>query len=209
MNSDTELSPEERATLDALAQLPPIEPPGDIRERFRERAATEHAVGPAPRRWITVGLVAALVLALGGGWWVDRAREERDRATLREELTTALQDLSAARRVQAIGAASSSPIGDSRILIVAALTESLLSDSSTNVRVAAAEALGRIADPVALRDAAEQSMPTERSPFVQAALLAAATRLPLAERAALVTTLLTRHDLDPVVRAEAELLPRT
>ena len=77
------------------------------------------------------------------------------------------------------------------------------------MRVAAAEALGRIADPVALRDAAEQSMPTERSPFVQAALLAAAARLPRAERTALVTTLLTRHDLDPVVRAEAELLTRT
>ncbi len=114
-----------------------------------------------------------------------------------------------ARRVQAIGAASISQARDSRILIVAALTESLLSDSSANVRVAAAEALSRIADPAALRDAAEQSLPTERSPFVQAALLAAAARLPLAERAALVTTLLMRHDLDPVVRAEAKRLART
>ncbi len=50
MTFDTGLSPEERATLDALALLQPIEPPGDIGERFRERAATEHAVGPAPRR---------------------------------------------------------------------------------------------------------------------------------------------------------------
>ena len=124
MNTDTELSPEEQATLDALAQLSPIEPPGDIRERFRERAETEHAVGPAPRWWITVGLAAALVLAVAGGWWVDRAKEERDKASLQKELAAALQDLSAARRVQAIGTVSKSPAGDARILIVAALTES-------------------------------------------------------------------------------------
>ena len=86
---------------------------------------------------------------------------------------------------------------------------SLLSDSNTNVRVAAAEALGRIADPAALRDAAEQSMPTEPSPFVQAALLTAAARLPAADRAALVAALLSRRDLDPIVRAEAEFLART
>ena len=207
MTFDTELSPEERATLDALAQLPPIEPPGDIRERFRERAATEHAVGPAPRWWITVGLAAALVLAVGGGWWVDRAREERKVAALSAQLTTALHDLSAMSRYRAVTAAGQSHITDARI--VAALTTSLLSDSSTNVRVAAAEALGRIAAPSALFDAARESVRRESSPFVQAAVLTAIAGLPAASRTALLQELLSRNDLDPLVRAQAEQGSRT
>jgi len=209
MTADTEFDQDERAALDALAQLPPIEPPGDIRERFRERAKTERSVGAGPRRWVTWGLAAAVVLTIGGGWLVDRTSEARDLTAVRAQLTVALQDLSAARRVQAITTVGNSRSTDSRMLIVAALTASLLSDSSTNVRVAAAEALGRIADPAALRDAAEQSLPTEPSPFVQAAVLSAAAHLHAAERAKLVASLLARRDLDPTVRAEAERLSRS
>ena len=209
MIEDSEFDNDERAMLGALAQLPPVEPPGDIRERFRDRIETERVVGPGPRRWVTWALAAALVLTIGGGWWIDRAREARDVAALRIQLGVALQDLSAARRVQAITTVGNSKSIDSRMLIVAALTASLLSDSSTNVRVAAADALGRIADPAALRDAAEQSLPTEPSPFVQAAVLSAAARLPARERVTLVASLLARRDLDPTVRAEAELLSRS
>jgi hypothetical protein len=202
MNSDTELSPDERATLDALAQLPPIEPPGDLRERFRERAATERAVGPAPRRWITVGFAAALVLALGGGWWVDRARQERELDKVRTELATALSSLSAVTRLQAITVAGNSHTSDARI--VAALTTSLLTDGSANVRVAAANALGRVADPNSLASAVTQSVGRETSPFVQAAVLSAIATLPQQDRLRLLRQMLSRADLDPQIRAEAE-----
>lgn len=205
MTDDPELSRDERTLLGSLANLPPIEPPGDLRERFRERAATEHAVGPAPRRWLTVGLAAALVLAVASGWWADRRHQERETAALRSALVTALTDLSAAKRLNAINAAASSGSGDRAV--VAALTQALLSDSSVSVRVAAAKALGVVAGSAALADAGAKSIRSEISPFVQNAVLTvAAEHLPAATRRPLIRALLSRDDLDPTIRAQAEQL---
>ena len=198
MIDELEFDNEERELLGALAQLSPIGPPGDIRERFRERAETERAVGPGPRRWVTVALAAALVLTIGGGWWIDRGHEQR----AIEKLQMAVARLSVTSRYEWATAVADSGAGDSPV--VAALTKALLSDSSTNVRVAAAEALGRIATPATLRTAAERSIRSDSSPFVQAALLGAMTRLTAGDRATLIHILLSRPDLDPVVRAEAE-----
>ena len=205
MTHDTDLSNDERATLDALAHLPPIEPPGDLRERFRERAATEHAVGAAPRRWTTIALAAVLVLALGAGWWVDRRAHERESGALRSALVVALADLSAAKRLNAVNEAGSSGVGDRAV--VAALTRALLTDSSVSVRVAAAKALGIVAGSAALIEASVKSARTETSPFVQNALLTTvADHLTAASRGPLIRELLARADLDPSIRLQAEQL---
>ena len=45
MNSDTEFDQDERAALEALANLPPIEPPGDIRERQRTHREDQPGIG--------------------------------------------------------------------------------------------------------------------------------------------------------------------
>ena len=198
MSEDQEFDQDEQSILDALARVLPIEPAGDIRDRFRDRAETERIVGTAPRRWITVALAAALVLTLGGAWWFDRSHEAREVETLRAELA----GLPVTARYERITAAGDSGVNNSRI--VAALTASLLTDPSTNVRVAAAEALGRIAAPAALRDAAVKSIRSDSSPFVQTAWLTATARLSAADRTAVLRALLSRPDLDPVVRAEAE-----
>ena len=54
--NDDEFDQDERAMLAALGKMPPVEPPGDIRERFRERAETDRTVGPGPARWVTAAL---------------------------------------------------------------------------------------------------------------------------------------------------------
>jgi hypothetical protein len=198
MIDHTELSPDQQTLLDSLGALPPLQPARDLEARFRERAETERTVGPMPRKWVTWGLAAAVVLAVGAGWWVDRAHESRQIAALQRKLAA----MSVTARYEWISTTTDSSVGNARI--VAALTTSLLTDSSTNVRVAAALALGRIASPTLLRDAAEQSIRVDPSPFVQAALLDVIHRLPATDRAGLIRALLKRPELDAVIRAEAE-----
>lgn len=205
MNDDLDFDQDERELLGTLEKLQPIEPRGDIRERFRERAATQLAVGPAPRRWITWALAAALALTLGSGWWFEHQAHQRDATALQSSLVAALTDLSAAKRLNAVNEVSNAGGGDRTV--VAALTRALLTDSSVNVRVAAAKALGVVAGPEALANASALSVRTETSPFVQNAVLTvAAEHLPAASRAPLVRQLLTRTDLDPTIRIQAEQL---
>jgi cytochrome b len=205
MNDDLDLDQDERDLLDTLAQLPPIEPAGDIRERFRERAETERAVGPGPRRWVTMALAAALVLTLGSGWWLEHQARLRDQGTLQSALATALTDLSAATRLNAVNEAAAAGTGNSAV--ITALTRALLTDSSVSVRVAAAKALGVVAGPDALINASAMSIRSETSPFVQNAVLTvAAQHLPAASRSPLIQQILAREDLDPSIRVQAEQL---
>jgi HEAT repeats len=185
---------EDRALFGALKAIPRPVPPTTMASEFREQTQVEPVAGRSNRLRLLVGIAALLLFAFGGAWW----REARQI----EKLQTAVARLSVTSRYEWIAAVADSGAADSRI--VAALTKALLSDSSTNVRVAAAEALGRIATPTALRDAATRSIRSDSSPFVQAALLGAMTRLAPGDRATLIHILLSRPDLDPVVRSEAE-----
>ena len=110
------LSNSDRTALAALAELPPLEPPGDLAARFHQRAQTELTVGRLPGWWVSAALAAALVLVLGGGWWVDRTRHEAEATKLRTELAAALKDLSAATRLQAISVAGNNPVHDARVV---------------------------------------------------------------------------------------------
>lgn len=199
--------PEDRALFDALARLPKPHPPAAMARAFRARVRAEPPVDHARRLQLIVAIAALLLLAILAAWQVDRAREGRKVDNLRAELVTALTMRPDPTRFQAITVIGNSRVSDDRI--TAALTTALLTDANVNVRVAAAEALGRIATPSALRSAAERSMRSDASPFVQAALLAATTRLPQKDRAAVLRALLARPDLDSVVRAEAEQRQRT
>ncbi|HEX3926674.1 MAG TPA: HEAT repeat domain-containing protein [Gemmatimonadales bacterium] len=201
MTHDPALFDEDEATLAALAGLSPLEPPGDLRERFRLRAAA-HLAAPRRRRWwIPAVLAALLVLGVGAAWWNNWQQHHAEVTALRAELNNALNDLSAARRLEAINTAGSSTIRDDRVVEV--LTHALLTDPNTNVRVAAAEALGHVANARALTLAAERSFGRETSPFVQAVLLTSTERLSPEERGQVLVALLARRDLDPLVRAAA------
>lgn len=186
--------PEDRALFEALKAIPRPVPPPAMASEFRARTRIDSTVAHSGRRWLLVAIAALLLLAVGGAWWLKGADTAR-------ALATALRTSPAPSRVQAIASIDSMSGANGRI--VSALTTALLTDSSTNVRVAAAEALGRIATPSAFRDAARRSIQNDSSPFVQAALLTAISRLPEQDRVALLRALLARTDLDPVLRAEA------
>lgn len=203
MNPDENPGPGRDPLLAALGQLPPIEPAADLQARFRDRLETDRSVGPLPHRWISAALAAVLIGAIGAGWWVDRQHEAREVEQLRAQIAA----MPVIARFEWVSSATASAPSDPRV--VGALTTALLTDSSTNVRVAAAEALGRLAPPAALRRAAERSIASDPSPFVQTAVLGLLARLPRPDRAALLRSLLARPDLDPVVRAEAERRSRS
>jgi hypothetical protein len=120
---------------------------------------------------------------------------------MQDELASALQSLSTGTRLQAINAAASN--GQHNDAIEHALITALLTDPNTNVRMAAAEALGRIARPDVLRQAVGRALTAEKSLFVQMTLLNIAGQLPMAERRAAITPLLDRVDIDPLATNDA------
>ncbi len=207
MTNDENLSDTDRRVLDALKQLPAVPRPDDLHEQFRDRVRTERIVGPAWRPWLITAIAATLVLALGSGWWIDRAHHESEVSQLRAQLIDALNGTSAPRRFEAINVAANSDLRDQQV--VDALTRALLTDPNTNVRVAAAEALGRVADLHSLAQAAERSFGREGSPFVQTELLRSLDRLDPADRRRVVSALLMRRDIDASVRIDAARMSGT
>jgi hypothetical protein len=201
MTDDQNLSDTDERLLEALKHLPAVPRPDDLHEQFRNRMRTERIVGAAWRPWVVTAIAATLVLALGSGWWIDRAHHAAEVSQLRAQLIDALNGTSAPRRFEAINVAGNSNLRDQQV--VDALTHALLTDPNTNVRVAAAEALGRVADSRSLIAAAEQSFGRERSPFVQTELLRSVNRLGAEARRHAVAALLTRGDIDPSVRVDA------
>jgi hypothetical protein len=204
MTDEPDLSESERMLLDALTQLPPVPRPADLHERFRERVRTERIVGAAWRPWVITAIAAMLVLTLGSAWWIDRTHHVAEVSQLRAQLMDALNGASAPRRFEAINVAGNSALRDQQV--VDALTHALLTDPNTNVRVAAAEALGRVADSRSLAAAAERSFGREASPFVQTELLRSIDRFDAAERRRIVSPLLGRRDIDASVRSDAARL---
>ena len=204
MIEDPNLSDADQRLVEALKHLAPVPRPADLPEQFRNRLRAERMAGPAWRPWLIAAIAATLFLAIGGAWWFGRTSDRAEVSQLRAQLVDALNGASAPRRYEAINVAGKSTIRDQQV--VDALTRALLTDPNTNVRVAAAEALGRVADSRSLVTAAAQSFGTERSPFVQTELLRSIDRLDSAERKRVVAALLVRRDIDASVRVDAEKL---
>jgi len=185
----------------ALASLPrrPAQP--RLAESFQRRLATESATRPRISRAMIVGLAALLVLAVGMGWWRERQLRLDEALKAQGQLATALQSVSTGARMAAIDATVRD--GQRGDAVEQALITALLTDPNTNVRMAAAEALGRVARPDVLRQAVRRALVAESSPFVQTALLHVAQRLAVADRRAAIAPLLVRSDIDPMVSSDA------
>lgn len=205
MNAPYDIDPgpdhEVDAVLKALDALPLRPAPSGLARSFRHRLAREYPHRPAVRYWLMTGFAALLVVAAGAGWWHERQLRLDDAWQMQRQLTSALQSLSTGARLQAIDATVRA--GQHGDAVEGALITALLSDPNTNVRTAAAEALGRIARPDVLRKAVRRALTLENSPFVQMTLLSAAGRLPIAERRAAITPLLVRGGIDPLVSSDA------
>jgi hypothetical protein len=189
------------ALFAVLAELPPREAPAGLELSFRRRLARERTQRLIRYPAMIVGIAAALILVVGAGWLHERQLRLDDARRIESQLAAALQSLSTGTRLQAIDATVRD--GQHGDAVEQALITALLSDPNTNVRMAAAEALGRIARPEALRQAVGRALAAETSPFVQMTLLNTAGQLPIADRRAAISPLLARGDVDPMVTNDA------
>lgn len=164
----------------ALASLPAPTPPPDLHHRFKSRVSAYRR-----RRRIAIAgalsAAAAVAVVVGIAW-----RHQPSRMRFQ----------SPGDRLAAVLQAAQMPANDDRA--IRALTEALLHDSNTNVRVAAAEALGRMATADVLRDAVERAITAPRSPFIDAALISATDRLPEPHRTRLLRSLNSSTALQPI-----------
>lgn len=207
-----------------------------LRARFyRELAAFDAAPAKAPSigeradRWLAAfwpstrvaqAMVAAFTLLVGLGLGVTLRREseieglQRQMSTMGQTVALALLDHTAAtERLRGVSLGAAALEGSDDDAAALAIADGLLEvvgyDPSENVRLAAVEALARIADRPRVRAGLVEALPRQDSPMVQMTLanLVAAGGDGSAEQA--VRELLSRDDLEPAVRERLEQLLRT
>jgi hypothetical protein len=212
-----------------LGDLPVPEPSPAMRVRWERTMdallAAEYAT-PArspeqPRfRWQNIWpsnpawqmAIAGLCLAagLGVGTYLQRGNAERDEvARLREEVASTkemvavslLQQQSAAERLRGVDYSSRMPSMEPQV--VAALIQAVNRDSSVNVRLAAIDALGKVANNTGVRESMQAALPQQDSPMVQAALIDYLVEAHDHSAVSSIKDLVSRPDLNPTVRERA------
>lgn len=123
-------------------------------------------------------LVAGLLMGLAGAGWIARDRaDERQIATLREEVKTTremvalsmLRQQSATERLRGVDYSQRMPTLEPGV--VSALIEAVNHDPNVNVRLAAIDALTKAAGIEHVRRSLAESLDQQESPMVQAALI--------------------------------------
>jgi anti-sigma factor RsiW len=165
-------------------------------------------------RWLPVAVAAAAALVVGVyvGRQLPEARAQRDEiAELRTEVfrmrqTVALALLdnqSPSDRLR--GVDYSARIGQPDQRVLHALLDTLDIDPNVNVRLAAADALGRYADDPLVGERVRESLPRQQSPLVQVALLDLLAEMRDSRARPEVMRLASEPDENPAVRARARL----
>lgn len=192
-----------RATMamwQRLDRWPDEAPDPALAFRFRQRLAAEtRSSQPAWGKWAAVA--AAVVVAFLAG------RTSTEVGTLRQEVRglrevvalSLLEQQSASERLRGIRytAALEQPDED----VIAALTRTLRSDGSVDVRLAAADALRRYARLEPVKRAARELLMNDDSPLVQ---VAGIDLLVAAQERGSMEKLRTDPKLDPAVRQYLE-----
>lgn len=226
------------ALWNKLAELPQEKPSPALRARFEamlEAHQASHSEAPRdllPRHsllpflagggWTRLAASAAFALLLlvagfaagrySGGQATQRLQEELisvrgEMAGMRQlALLSMLQQQSASVRLQAVSMGSQSPQMDPQVL--AALMQTLRSDSSVDVRLAALNALARYGSQPTVREGLLDALQPRQSPLVQVALIDLLVEM--RDRSAVPQLQKVTQDpnLNPAVRQRAEMAIR-
>jgi len=128
--------------------------------------------------------VALVMLGLAGGYWINKNNQhEQELAALRKEMAETKQlmlamltnDQSASQRMQGVNVALTISKADDEV--VNALAKAMTSDSNTNVRLAALDALGKFVNEPHVRKILVNSLTTQNDPVVQIALIQMLVRM--------------------------------
>jgi hypothetical protein len=181
------------------------------REPIREpKRSWWRAVWPVNPAWQMAVAALCLVAGLGAGAWLQSGRGERDEvARLREEVANTkemvalslLQQQSAVDRLRGVDYSSRMPSLEPQV--VNALIQSVNRDSNVNVRLAAIDALSRVANNTQVRDSMQASLSEQDSPMVQAALIDYLVAARDRKAVGVLRSLVARPDVNPTVRQRA------
>jgi len=220
------------AMWNRLGDLPVPEPSLAMRARWEQTleslTAPQYAPSfrPAPRRswwqsvwpanpaWQMAIAGLCLVAGLGAGALLQHGASlqtsERDEvAQLREEVASTkemvavslLQQQSATERLR--GVDYSARMSSMEPQVVTALIQAVNRDSNVNVRLAAIDALGKVAGSAAVRASMQEALPQQDSPMVQAALIDYLVDAHDRNAVGSIRDLVARPDVNPTVRERA------
>jgi hypothetical protein len=163
--------------------------------------------------WALAAAAAALMIGVGVGWQATRVRgpEPSDLQVLREEVRdlrqmvslSLLQQQSASERLKGVAWVAQLESDDDTV--VAALLDTLSSDSNVNVRLASLEALKRFATRDVVRRGAVAALGRQTSPLVQIALIDFVVEEGVRDADGALRRLAADADLHEAVRSRAEL----
>jgi hypothetical protein len=155
-------------------------------------------------------LMAGLIGGLGAGAYLQRGSGERDEvARLREEVASTkemvavslLQQQSAAERLRGVDYSSRMPSMEPQV--VTALIQAVNGDPNVNVRLAAIDALGKVASETRVRESMQEALTQQDSPMVQAALIDYLVDAHDRNAVGAIRDLVARPGLNPTVRQRA------
>lgn len=193
-----------RELWQALGEGPKPDPTLSL--RFRERLRLEGAPRKSPVQRLTgwgLPMAAAALLMLGGAFAAGRTlRMEAKPANPRQAALAQMRRGKAADRMQAIALVTPSQRGDSDL--AAALLDRVMRDPSTDVRLAAVEALYLFGSDPGLGARLAEALPRQDQPQVQLALVDLLVALRERRAAEALHRLLKEDRLGPEVRHRAE-----
>jgi hypothetical protein len=207
-----------------MGDLPAPEPSLALRVRWEQTLASLSAppprliyrrqwwqnIWPANPAWQMAIAGLCLIAGLGAGAYLQHGSAERDEvANLREEIASTkemvavslLQQQSATERLR--GVDYSARMGSMEPQVVAALIQRVNRDPNVNVRLAAIDALGKVANETQVRQSLQEALPQQDSPMVQAALIDYLVDAHDRNAVSTIRDLVTRPDLNPTVRDRA------
>ncbi len=203
-----------------LGDLPVPEPSPMMRMRFERTLDTFLAARPQLPWWKKIWpsqpawqmAIAGLCLAvgLGAGSLLERGRVERDEVSrLRDEVASTkemvalslLQQQSATERLRGVDYSARMPQMETQV--VDALVQAVNRDSNVNVRLAAVDALSKVAGDMRVRNSMQQALVQQDSPMVQAALIDYLVDARDKNAVGVMRDLVARPDVNPTVRERA------
>ena len=194
-----------QSTLDSLIAERRMSQPGPI--PFRAKVLKFWPSQPA---WQLAVAAACLMVGLFVGMkWQSGQASNGEIARLRQEVANTkemvalslLQQQSPSERLRGVDYSTRMPSMEPDV--VSALIQAVSHDQNVNVRLAAIDALTRLAGDAKVRQSLTQSLSTQDSPMVQAALIDYFVEARDKQATGAVQQLMQRPDLNPAVRTVA------
>jgi anti-sigma factor RsiW len=207
------------AMWEKLGDLPAPEPSLALRARWEQtmqslvpqsRTFWWQNFWPANPAWQMAIAGLCLVAGLGAGSYLQRGNTERDEvAKLREEVTSTkelvalslMQQQSAVERLRGVDYSTRMPSLEPQI--VTELVKAVNGDPNVNVRLAAIDALTKVAGSAQVRNSMQTSLGQQDSPMVQAALIDYLVDAHDRNAVGSIRSLVSRTDVNPAVREHA------